>query len=233
MKKEKDNNQKKKLPFGRNIFTFVFGVVVVLVLTLIIYTSYSYISTYNNNKYTPFVDESIGKQYESNSYNLDGVTRTNYKNFNDFGLVVRCTSYEQDNNTSAVNKATYKISTYKLENTKDIKNGKVSFMMCMGADWVGFLKYPTSTSIATLEFNANEETAKKDSPTYSKTFTFSGIINFPAKANTWPIPVTLDCPLIYLYVNYSYQENGKTLSKSYVLQYNYYDLIPETGGLPR
>ena len=51
-------------------------------LTCIIYTIYSYSSTYNNNKFTPFTDEAVGKAYESSPYNLDDVTRTNFKNFN-------------------------------------------------------------------------------------------------------------------------------------------------------
>ena len=231
MKKENNQEKKKKLPFGRNIFTIVFVAVSITIITLIIYTITSYTTAYNNNKFTPFVDETIGKQYESSSYNLENVSRISHKDFKDFGLVVTCTSYDEDENTGASAKASYKIATYKFEDTKDIKNGKVSVMMCMGADWVNFLKYPTSTSIRELEFNASEEVAKKDSPTYSRTFSFSGIIDFPAKANTWPIPITVDCPNIYLYLSYSYQENGKTLTKSYVLQYSYYDLIPQTGGI--
>ncbi len=231
MKKENNTAQKKKLPFGRNIFTFVFGILVVLILTCIIYTIYSYSSTYSNNKFTPFTDESVGKAYESSSYKLDDVTRTNFKNFNDFGVVLTCTSYDEDENTGATVKASYKVALYKYENTREIKNGTVDVMICMGADWINFLKYPTSTSIRTLEFNSSEEVAKQTTPTYSRTFSFSGLVDFPAKAKTWPIPVTVDCPNIYLYLSYQYQENGKTLTKSYVLQYSYYDLIPQTGGI--
>ena len=231
MKKDNNTNQKKKLPFGRNIFTFVFGIVVILLLTCIIYTITSYTTTYNNNKFTPFVDESVGKAYESSSYKLDDVSRINHKDFKDFGVVLTCTSYDEDENTSATIKASYKIALYKYDDTREIKNGTVDVMICMGADWINFLKYPTSTSIRTLEFNASEEVAKQTSPTYSRTYSFSGLVDFPAKANTWPIPVTVDCPNIYLYLSYQYQENGKTLTKSYVLQYSYYDVIPQTGGI--
>ena len=71
--KNKDNKKKKKLPFGRNIFTLIFVFACVAVLFLIVYTVQSYVTAASEAKYTPFVTQSIadGKatDFEEGSFN--------------------------------------------------------------------------------------------------------------------------------------------------------------------
>ena len=98
----------------------------------------------------------------------------------------------------------------------------------MAAPWVGFIKYPSSSAPKSLEFCASEENARSTSPSNYKSFTISGQIDFPAKVNTFPVPITIDAPSIYLYLAYT-DAYGKTTTK--VLEYTYYDLIPESGGI--
>ncbi len=230
----KENNEKKqkKLPFGRNIFTFLFAIVLFFIVAFIISTITSYVKASAKSKYEPFVTQSISNG-EITNYTDDTFLSIDYKmkasKFTTFGINLKCTSYIEDEpNTSTTRQAIYKISIYKNENTPSIKNGEVKVSLCMAAPWVGFIKYPSSAAPKTLEFCADEENAKSSSPSYYKTFTISNQIDFPAKVNTFPIPITVDSPTIYLYLSYV-DAYSKTTTQ--VLEYSYYDLIPESGGI--
>ena len=231
--KNKNNNKnKKKLPFGRNLFTLIFITVSVVVLAFVISTITSYVTASNKSKYAPFETKSITngteEKYEDGTFNsID--SRMKDDKFNTFGINLRCTSYVEDENTSATTRqAIYKLSIYKNDNTPSIKNGKVNVAICMAAPWVGFIKYPSSAAPKELEFCDTEENAKSTSPSNYKTFTISNQIDFPAKVNTFPIPITVDCPTIYLYLSYV---DSYSKTTTVVLEYSYYDIIPEAGGI--
>lgn len=224
--------KKKKLPFGRNLFTLLFVALVLVVLAFIITTITSYVTESQKSKYEPFVTQSISNGTATNftdeTFNKVD-ERIKAKKFDTFGVVLKCTSYvEDENTTSTTRQAVYKLSLYKYENTPTIKNGTVYASICMAAPWVGFIKYPSSSAPKSLEFCASEENARSTSPSNYKSFTISGQIDFPAKVNTFPVPITVDAPSIYLYLAYT-DAYGKTTTK--VLEYTYYDLIPESGGI--
>ena len=229
--KNKDNKKKKKLPFGRNIFTLIFVFACVAVLFLIVYTVQSYVTAASEAKYTPFVTQSIadGKatDFEEGSFNnVD--ERMKHDKFNTMGVYLTCTKYVEDDSNATTRQAIYKVAVYKNDNTPNLKNGKVSVSICMAAPWVGFIKYPSSSAAKELTVCNDEETAKSSSNSNYKTFTISGQIDFPAKAKTWPVPVTVDYPTIYLYLTYT---DTYSKTKTVVLEYSYLDLIPQDGGI--
>lgn len=231
MGKNEKNKQKRKLPFGRNLFTLIFVAVTLLVLSLIIYTVQSYVTAANKSKYTPFVTQTItdGKatDFAEGSFNTID-ERMKFDKFNAMGVLLTCTKYVEDDSNATTRQAIYKVSVYKNDNTPALKNGKVSISICMAAPWVGFIKYPSSSSAKELEICENEEAAKATSNTKYKTFTISGQIDFPAKVNTWPVPITIDTPTIYLYLTYT---DTYSKTKTVVLEYGYHNLIPQDGGI--
>lgn len=79
---------------------------------------------------------------------------------------------------------------------------------------------------------SSEEKAKQD--TSKNTFTINNVVDFPAKANTWPIKIKVSEPTIYLYLSYSYNENAITKTKTYILKYSYKELMTsDTSGAIR
>lgn len=232
MNKKNETKQKKKLPFGRNLFTLITVAVTLVVIALIITTITSYVEASSKSKYEPFVTQTFSDGTQTNFSDntfLSVDKRMKHDKFDTFGVVLKCTSYvEDENTTSTTRQATYKLAIYKNDNTPSIKNGKVNVSICMAAPWVQFIKYPSSYSPKELEFTTDEENAKSDSPSKYKTFTFSNQIDFPAKVNTFPIPVTVDFPTIYLYLSYT---DAYSKTTTVVLEYSYMDLIPASGGI--
>lgn len=234
MSNNNKNNQKKKrkLPFGRNLFTLITIALLLVVVALVVSTITSYVTAANKAKYEAFVTQSISDTETTNFSDDTFATidsRQKASSFDTFGVVLKCTSYvEDENTTSTTRQAIYKVSLYKNDNTPSIKNGTVNVTICMAAPWVGFIKYPSSSAPKSLEFCSDEENAKSSSPSNYKTFTISGQIDFPAKVNTFPVPITVDAPTIYLYLSYTDAYSKTTTT---VLEYSYYDLIPESGGI--
>ncbi len=231
MSNNNKNKEKKKLPFGRNLFTLIFVAVVFVVLAFIISTITSYSTAASKSKYTPFVTQSItdGTATDFSEESFTSVdSRMKHDKFDTFGVHLVCTSYVEDENEATTRQAIYKVSLYKNDNTPSIKNGTVNVSLCMAAPWVGFIKYPSSYSPKSLEFCDDEEDATSSSPDNYKTFTISGQIDFPAKVSTFPIPITVDSPTIYLYLSYT---DAYSKTTTVVLEYSYYDLIPQAGGI--
>lgn len=218
------NNTPKKRLFGRNLFTLIFIIAVALVLFVAIYIPVNYVSTYNANKFEPFVDKTKDTKFDENTFDTANAVRMNGKDFTEFGMIFKCTEYSEDSKT-----ARYEIRTYKTENTKTITNDTISLSLCLKANWVGVIKYSNQTP-TTTRLSADKEAAEKDSlsSTYKRTLTISGLEDFPLKAKTWPFKVKVDEPEYYLYVSYK-TNNNKT--NSYILRYTYSELIPESGGI--
>ncbi len=229
--KNKDNKQKKKLPFGRNLFTILFVLVCTFIIAFVIYTIQSYVTAANKSKYTPFVTQSItdGTASEFSEGTFNSVdSRIKHDKFDKLGVYLVCNKYIEDDSNATTRTAVYKVAVYENDNTPTIKNGTVSVSFCMAAPWVGFIKYPSSSAPKDLTVCESQEAAEASSNSYYKTFTISGQIDFPAKVNTFPIPITIDAPTLYLYISIT-----DTYSKTttYVLEYSYYDLLPLDGGI--
>lgn len=227
----KKNTAFKKRLFGRNLFTLIFILVAAVLLFFIIYVPTNYITTYNSNKIRPFIDKTKDTTFEtqsqSNPFNATDAVYMQGKDFDDFGMIFKCTEYSEDSKS-----ASYELRIYKTENTKSIVQDTVSVSLCLKANWIGFVAY-SSTSPSTTKLSADKETAEKSdlSSTYKKTLKISSLADFPAKASTWPVKITVAEPSIYLYISYQYKENGVTKTNSYILSYSYAELIPETGGI--
>jgi len=69
--------------------------------------------------------------------------------------------------------------------------------------------------------SAKKVAEKSTSSTYYKDFSVSSLPNFPAKAKTFPIKVKVNTPTIYLYLEYTYKEDGLDKKQVYILKYTY------------
>lgn len=226
----KNNAPKKQRLFGRNAFTLFVFVPLVLVVILGIFVGVSYISTYNSNKIKPYEHKSTGVLFTDNEgenkFLIEDAIYIDAEEFNDFEFILKCTSYNEDAKSAA-----YDFKPYKTEETKAISNDKISVALCLKADWVGYVGY-SSTTPSTVTLSSDKEKAENTtSSTYKKTLNINSLYDFPAKAETWPVKVKVEQPEIYLYLSYVYQENGKNITKTYILEYEYTDLIPESGGI--
>lgn len=227
--KKKNDAPKRKL-FGRNLFTLlVFGGGFIIIV-LAIFSTVSYISTYNGSKITPFVDKNFDEQWTAEDYNVENAIRITNEELEEFGVIFTCTEYSEDSNT-----AKFKLKTYKKENTKSPieQDGKwITANVMMTAEWINFVSY-SSNKTTSLRMYDDEETANGSSSksNYSKEFTVKNLANFPAKANTFPVKIEVDEPTIYLFISYNYKQNAEIKNLTYIIEYSYSDLIPETGGI--
>ena len=220
-----NNSNKKKHLFGRNLFTIIFVLVVGFLVCACVYSIQSYVKTYNDNKALPLMDTTESDGVTTYKYHYDEATKIKGSEFKEFNLEFVCSEYIEEENTS---KATFKIITYKTNQTKKI-TGKVSYAVCLAADWVKFNK----TSSGTFDLGTSEEKKTTKTVTLSKSGS-DDWPNFPAKANTWPVKITVDKPDVYLYLSYSYTSNGETKTEYYILSYTLgEDLIPVIGGIKK
>ena len=220
---KKDNAPKRKL-FGRNLFTLLVVCGGFILIMLIAFSTVSYVTTYNKSKITPFIDKDFDEQFTVEDYNIDNITRVHHSEFEDFGVIFKCTEYSEDSNT-----AKFRLKTYKKEGTKNI-TGNITANVMMTAEWINFVSYASKTT--TLKMYESEEKAlESNKSSYYKDFTVKNLADFPAKADTFPVKVSVDEPSIYSYISYKYIQSGETKTLSYVLEYSYLDLKPETGGI--
>ncbi len=215
-------------PLGRNIYSLFIVLLVLIQLVfdvMVIIVIINYTKTYNDNKLLPFVDETKEQKFAEGSYEKE-IKRMKGSQFKDFGISFQCTNYSEEENNQT---ASYELRVYKNENSKTL-SGQMEANVCIYSKWVGFISYATKTS--TLEVASDLETAKS-STRYRKSFTVRHLIDYPAKAKIWPVSVTVDEPTAYLYLAYSYSENGKLKKVAYVLEYSYKELIGDnfTGGI--
>ena len=111
----------------------------------------------------------------------------------------------------------------------DSKND-IKLTSCFAADWVGFCKYQTSTSISSKIITPEADETDYDGANF--TSTISGLDYFPAKAKTWPVNVSVKTPDLFLYIEFKYQNNGNK-TRIYVLQYTFDEYNPDAaaGGI--
>ncbi len=215
-------NTPKKYVFGRNLFTLLVILPIVIIVVLGIFITINYISAYNSAKISPFIDKTSSEKFPEGTYETNGVKTLKENEFNDFGVIFKCTNYNEDAKT-----ATYELRTYENDNTPKL-TGEITANICLTANWINFVTYGSKSS--TIKMAQNKEKAE-ESAVYRKTFTVKDLVDLPAKSKTWPVKITVSEPLIYLYLSYTYQENGKSKTEAVILKYTYSDLQPETGGI--
>lgn len=232
---------KTKFKFGRNPLSFIIVVVSLAIIIFGVVTISSYVNAWNNNKVTPFVtssaDENTDTTYKSSlptSFSLSEesdyyeIIRMNGKDFDMFDFTCKCTEYGANTNGSATFAFTIKWNEKTSENytvLKDIDTNQknIQFAFCLASDWVGFCKYASSLT--------KYKISSSDSEAISFSKSITGVGDFPLTTSTFPVPVKIYTPNLYVCITYMYENNG-TRTKNYILQYTYdeYHIDGETIG---
>lgn len=216
------NTASPKHGFGRNLYTLLIVLPIAVIVILGVFITINYVTVYNSNKISPFIDKTSDEKFTEGTYQTDGIQTIKEKEFLDFGILLKCTTYNEDSKT-----ATYELRVYENESTPKLTDN-LTANICLAANWIGFASYGSKSS--TIKLAPSKDTAES-STTYRKTFTVNSLVDLPAKADTWPVKITVSEPTIYLYLAYSYQENGKTKTDSVIIKYSYDELKPESGGI--
>ena len=230
MSKNEEKIEHTKFKFGRNPLSLIIVIVALAIIIFGAVTISSYVTTWNNNKITPFVSSSddgsgnttykdslpsgFSLEEESDSYIIK---RMDGKDFNLFDFTIECKEYGQLTNGSATFNCSIKANDNiksKVKVLKDLDNNKknIQFAFCFASDWVGLCKYATSVSKYQLSFTAEEAT------TFTKSI--SGLSNYPLTANTFPAPITVYTPDLYVCITFSYESSG-VKTENYILKYTY------------
>ena len=163
------------------------------------------------------------------------------KDFNLFDVEINCTAY--NNNHDGADAATFKVTMKWKDNTKEdlgtntlvpfSNDNKKDIKMagCFAADWVGFCKYQTTNSLLSSTITPQESESEYSGAAFSA-ISIDGLDYFPAKAKTWPIPMSAKTPDLFLYVEFKYQHNG-IKTRIYILQYTFDEYNPgaKAGGI--
>ena len=180
------------------------------------------------------------------------VYKMNGKDFDLFDLEINCKSYtnNRDTNTKDIefdgqsgeaqfsftlkwtDKATEELGDNKLipfdnDSKKDIK-----LTTCFAADWVGFCKYQTSTTISSSIITQESDESDEDYTGATFSSKIQGLDYFPTKAKTWPVNMSVKTPNLFLYIEFKYQHNGAK-TRIYVLKYTFDEYNPDAkaGGI--
>ena len=247
MAKQYENNKVKNKVNPRVIVKIVLliAIVAMIILIPIIYSGVTYIKAWSNNKKTPFAPTiAVTETTESSTttstttetakisgLKLDNVKRIDNKDFNLFDITLYASEYNDRENEKQ--QVVFSISLKKNENTPaglvETASGQTSLVqtgLCLVANWIPFESYQSSLSSFTNSYLENNT---------SRTVTINCKTQFPAKAETWPIKVTVDSPDCYLYLYFRTQENGKYVDNSYILKYSYEEYVTKQtqGGIIR
>ena len=230
MSKNEEKLERTKFKFGRNPLSLIIVVVSLAIIIFATVTISSYVTTWNNNKITPFVsssdDGSDNTKYkdslpsnfslseESDSYIIK---RMDGKDFNLFDFTIECKEYGQQTNGSATFNCSIKANDNikaKAKVLKDLDSNKknIQFAFCFAADWIGLCKYASTVSKYQISYTAEEAT------TFTKSI--SGLSTFPATASTFPVPIKVYTPDLYVCITFSY-ESGGVKTENYILKYTY------------
>lgn len=221
MKNSTTKNKQRLL--GRNLFTLVIFLPITILLLLIVFVAINYISVYNSSKIQPFLDKTVDTEFTESDYKINDLKRMKAKDFDDFGIVFTCTSYSEDENN-----VKFTLGTYKNENSVEIIE-TMKANVCVAANWISFVAYGSKTT--TLKLNDDKDKVEASSAN-RKTFTVSVPSDtFPSKANTWPVKINVSQPKYYVYLEWQHYVDGKAVTEAVVLEYNYDDVLPQTGGI--
>lgn len=165
------------------------------------------------------------------------------KDFDLFDLEINCSEYNNNKIEGSdkasfsftlkwTNKSTEELGDNKLIPFDNESKRDIRLTTCFAADWVGFCKYQVSNTISssTITKSADELDENYTGALFSSTI--SGLEYFPAKANTWPVPVSVKAPDLFLYIEFKYQHNGPK-TRIYILQYTFDEYNPDAkaGGI--
>ena len=238
------SNKEKLSPRVIVKIVLLISLLVLLILTPIIYSGVTYIKAWNKNvvPFEPTVEESTDSTTTTSTeekkttpkitgVDLTNVKRMDNKDFNLFNITFQATNYN-DRTDEGKQNVTFKIVIERNENSPTltyVDSGSTYLMktgVCLHADWIAFESYQSSLSTYT-------DTYLKAGNTGKPTFSVPCKTQFPAKADTWPVKVTVDSPDAYLYILYKTQENGVTTVNSYILKYTYEEYMTSstTGGI--
>ena len=231
------NNKKKEKMAPRAIIKIVIliSIVVLIVLIPFIYSGVTYITAWNNNLVTPYA-KTVTKNDDGtetttdkiSGVELDNVKRMDGKDFNLFTITFEATYYNDraDEKGTDIQTVKFSLKVTKNENSpeglKTISSSSTYYFkagVALCSNWIKLDSYSTSLTSFALDS--------------AKTLTVKCPNQFPAKASTWPIPVTVESPDCYLYFYYLTQENGKEVKNSYILKYTYQEYMTSTteGGI--
>lgn len=244
------NNKEKLSPRVIVKIVLLISLIALLILIPIIYSGVTYIKAWNKNvvPFEPTVEESTESTNSTNSttttsteekkttpkitgVDLTNVKRMDNKDFDLFNITFQATNYN-DRLDEGKQNVTFKVVIERNEKSPTltyVDSGSTYLMktgVCLHADWIAFESYQSSLSTYTDTYLKAGNTGKTNINISCKT-------QFPAKADTWPVKVTVDSPDAYLYILYKTQENGVTTVNSYILKYTYEEYMTSTttGGI--
>ena len=233
----KKKNQKEKMtPRAIIKIVILISVIALIILLPLIYSGVTYITAWNNNQVTPYAptittndDGSTTETAKISDIVLnDKTVRMDGKDFNLFDINFEATYYNdrEDEHGTDTQTIKYSVKITKNDNspstiipisTSSSYYFKSAVAIC--SNWIGLDTY--STSLTSFAFET------------TKSISVKCTTQFPAKANTWPVPVVVESPDCYLYLYFQTQENGKTVVNTYILKYTYQEYMTEntTGGI--
>ena len=246
MKKENEELTKTKFKFGRNPLSFIIIIATLALIIFAIVIINSYTEAWKKYNVTPFVTAYEANDKDStteaanrklrlgslptDSYSSDGfkipesndanvVKRMNGKDFDALDFTINCNNNYNIEGNSVVFKTSVKWNENTSSRTKILKpySGEktVKIGLCLAADWVGFCRY--STSISALEIKSTDTEAKNTS------ISVQGISYFPKTTHTFPVPVSIKTPDLFVFIQFQYETNGVVGAKTetYILKYKY------------
>ena len=158
----------------------------------------------------------------------DNIKRINHDEFTDFDVRFYASEYDDYTAHSVKFKLVFAKKEDGITPKKDKNNSYVNVGVALGAEKVDFESY-YSTSSLTKNTSTYFDLTKTLDNQQSRTYSVNCDTQFPAKKTKWPITVTADSPDAYIYLNYTYTENGIDVTKDYILKYTYEDyyITPE------
>lgn len=157
--------------------------------------------------------------------NINNAEIIDNEDFNDFNIKFTCTNYNADGNS-----ASFRLYYYVKENGITLAS-TISTKLLLTADYIDYNSYSSTYTVSKL---AGTLTEAEGSSTYYKTYTISSLASFPTNATTtvWPYTLTqITAPIAYLYLNYSYKDGTKTVTKTQLIRYDYSEFNVLQGGL--
>ncbi len=250
-KNNKLKEQPKKKLFGRNIFTFLFVAISVVVLFFLFYIPYSYISTYSKANPTPFdtnvtssMKSNVGIEDTSSTTSstganeikmTDGAKIMKGKDFNDLDLKFYAQTYDQEKG----NVTFYSSLAWNENTTKLVGDGNLAGMsssstynlymyVCISSKWIRVDDKPFANYSSLQSFKIEKPTGEeKTGAAYTRSsISLSGLTNFPYKTALWtetfPTSVYVGAPTAYLYLYFIVENTDKTTTNyRYILEFDY------------
>ena len=200
---------------------------VLLVLILLAFAIYCLVIGIKLNVGGPkvFSSESVVNGLELNEENIE---RINHKDFTDLDVLFYASEYDDQDKHSVKFQIVFAKKEDGITPKKDSNNSYINIDIALGAEKVDFESYYSTSSLT--KFTSTYFDLSKTIETQTKrTFNVNCDKQFPAKKSQWPITVTADSPDAYVYLNYTYTQNGVDVKKEYILKYTYddYYITPE------